>query len=251
MASSSVSQEEVEKDFQLLNRRSKIRIARARNAPTHSQRPGEEMEAEDREESPKPIGKIKDRRTVRTERPNFASKGKVQRDRRKLREKRRSTGVVHLQSTESTGESIGEDDGEESPSKEETKKNTSLNEGTDVLKMDPKNPGNRNYIEPSDLEADDEDTQDGDSLNHVKLDANLTELTIKEDISITSLDNSSECPLEETAEYQVFLQAKDEVKQLTCQLADARREISLLKAERDFLREQNVGLRNQALAAKK
>ena len=86
MASSSVSQEEVEKDFQLLNRRSKIRIARARNAPTHSQRPGitfqkflpnklllkfqlgEEMEAEDREESPKPIGKIKDRRTVRTER---------------------------------------------------------------------------------------------------------------------------------------------------------------------------------------
>ena len=33
-------------------------------------------------------------------RPNFASKGKVQRDRRKLREKRRSTGVVHLQSTE-------------------------------------------------------------------------------------------------------------------------------------------------------
>lgn len=33
-------------------------------------------------------------------RPNFTSKGKVQRDRRKLREKRRSTGVVHLQSTE-------------------------------------------------------------------------------------------------------------------------------------------------------
>jgi len=33
-------------------------------------------------------------------RPNFVNKGKQQRDRRKLREKRRSTGVVHLQSTE-------------------------------------------------------------------------------------------------------------------------------------------------------
>lgn len=33
-------------------------------------------------------------------RPNFVNKGKLQRDRRKLREKRRSTGVVHLQSTE-------------------------------------------------------------------------------------------------------------------------------------------------------
>jgi len=249
MASSSVSQEEVEKDFQLLNRRSKIRIARARNVPPHSQRPGEEMEAEDREESPKPLSKIKDRRTVRTERPNFTSKGKVQRDRRKLREKRRSTGVVHLQSTESTGGSTGEDDGEESSSREETKKNASPNEGIDVSKMDPKNLGNRNYIEPSDLEADDEDTQDGDSLNHLKLDTNLTELTIKEDVSTTPHDNSSECAFEETAED--FLQAKEELKQLACQLADARREISLLKAERDFLREQNIGLRNQALAAKK
>ena len=85
------------------------------------------MEAEDREESPKPSGKhqaqCKDRRgVVRTERytlsttitinysltystlfrPNFVNKGKQQRDRRKLREKRRSTGVVHLQSTEVT-----------------------------------------------------------------------------------------------------------------------------------------------------
>ena len=33
---------------------------------------------------------------------------------------------------------------------------------------------------PSDLEADDEDTQDGDSLNHLKLDINLTELNIKD-----------------------------------------------------------------------
>jgi hypothetical protein len=40
MASSSVSQEDVEKDFQLLSRRSKIRTARARNPLSFSQRPG-------------------------------------------------------------------------------------------------------------------------------------------------------------------------------------------------------------------
>jgi len=43
------------------------------------------------------------------------------------------------------------------------------------------------------LEADDEDTQDGDSLNHLKLDTNLTELTIKEDVAVES-------PLAEGAE---------------------------------------------------
>lgn len=37
-----------------------------------------------------------------------------QRDRRKLREKRRSTGVVHLASTESTGGSTTGDDEESS-----------------------------------------------------------------------------------------------------------------------------------------
>ena len=42
----------------------------------------------------------------------FHSKGKPQRDRRKLREKRRSSGVVHLASTESTGGSTtGDDEG--------------------------------------------------------------------------------------------------------------------------------------------
>ena len=38
---------------------------------------------------------------------HHGSKGKQQRDRRKLREKRRSTGVVHLASTESAGEKYG------------------------------------------------------------------------------------------------------------------------------------------------
>ena len=43
---------------------------------------------------------------------HHANKGKQQRDRRKLREKRRSTGVVHLASTESTGGSTtGDDEG--------------------------------------------------------------------------------------------------------------------------------------------
>lgn len=37
---------------------------------------------------------------------------------------------------------------------------------------------------PSDLEADDEDTQDGDSLNHLKLDVSLTELTIRNKSSV-------------------------------------------------------------------
>ena len=40
MASSSVSQEDVEAEFQLLSRRSKIRTARARNPLAFSQRPG-------------------------------------------------------------------------------------------------------------------------------------------------------------------------------------------------------------------
>ncbi|XP_046452938.1 PRKC apoptosis WT1 regulator protein-like isoform X3 [Daphnia pulex] len=250
MASSSVSQEDVEKDFQLLSRRSKIRTARARNPLSFSQRP-DEMEAEDREESPKPVGKTKERRAVRTERQNFVNKGKLQRDRRKLREKRRSTGVVHLQSTESTGGSTGEDDGEQSPSWDETKKNTVINEGSSMDgKGDPKS-GGRNYIGPSDLEADDEDTQDGDSLNHLKLDINLTELNIKEDSQLsTSHDSTPESPPIDLAE-QALQRAKQEMKQLNSQLGEARREISLLKAERDFLREQNLGLRNQALANKK
>ena len=61
---------------------------------------------------------------------NHGIKGKQQRDRRKLREKRRSTGVVHLASTESTG---GSTSGEEELSEAdtvgtETKRNTAQNE---------------------------------------------------------------------------------------------------------------------------
>ena len=56
-------------------------------------------------------------------------KGKQQRDRRKLREKRRSTGVVHLASTESTGGSTsGEEELSECDVGTETKRNTQQNE---------------------------------------------------------------------------------------------------------------------------
>lgn len=45
------------------------------------------------------------------------------------------------------------------------------------------------------MEADDEDTQDGDSLNHLKLDINLTELNIKDDSQLsTSHDSTPESP---------------------------------------------------------
>ena len=56
------------------------------------------------------------------------SRGKQQRERRKLREKRRGTGVVHLENTESTGGSAtGEEDVKEEMGSE-TKKNTEQNE---------------------------------------------------------------------------------------------------------------------------
>ena len=65
------------------------------------------------------------------------SRGKQQRERRKLREKRRSTGVVHLGNTESTGGSTtGEEDGKEEMGGE-TKKNTEQNEimGKNIEKL--------------------------------------------------------------------------------------------------------------------
>jgi hypothetical protein len=56
------------------------------------------------------------------------SRGKQQRERRKLREKRRSTGVVYLGNTESTGGSTtGEEDGKDVMGGE-TEKNTEHNE---------------------------------------------------------------------------------------------------------------------------
>ncbi|XP_025156570.1 PRKC apoptosis WT1 regulator protein isoform X6 [Harpegnathos saltator] len=131
MASSSVSQEDFENDFELTSRRSRIRTARARVGPPRTgdassisfQKSTPDVEesqgAYDASSNPvlppdhenpqsKPIIRKQDKRVTGRvfsvvsclHRPTHINKGKQQRDRRKLREKRRSTGVVHLPSTE-------------------------------------------------------------------------------------------------------------------------------------------------------
>merc|ERR1712083_1085133 len=88
------------------------------------------------ETSPKPIIRGKEKRPNKM---HHANRGKQQKDRRKLREKRRSTGVVHLASTESTGGSTTGDDEESSDAAQgqggavdkvllETRRNTYQNE---------------------------------------------------------------------------------------------------------------------------
>jgi len=188
MASSSVSQEDVENDYEKLERRSRIRTARARQinpqgcrmesatserfsvGPTSLPPIGIEIEeslselhldtlntspysvggAEVQQErgggdtSPKrggvasTCGGVGKKEVGRGGHIGLGSKlhnlhgnkGKQQRDRRKLREKRRSTGVVHLASTESTGGSTTEgEDGEPAIDMcSETKRNTQQNE---------------------------------------------------------------------------------------------------------------------------
>merc|ERR1711962_1972635 len=90
--------------------------------------------------SPKPMCRAKDKRALPPSKMHHANKGKQQRDRRKLREKRRSTGVVHLASAESTGGSATGDDEESSDAAQgqggaavdkvllETRRNTYQNE---------------------------------------------------------------------------------------------------------------------------
>lgn len=105
-------------------------------------------------------------------RPNHM-KGKLPKDKRKLREKRRSTGVVHcMPSTESTGDSLDEDDDDEIVV-HDTKKNTMFNEGTNSSHHHHQSfyegrstttfSHQRRNKSPSDLEADLEDNQDYDS----------------------------------------------------------------------------------------
>lgn len=198
MASSSLSQEDVDHDLDVqCSRRSRIRTARAvtRTAAPLAVRDLSAPDCElgslalecDHDASPKPRAKDK-----RCPRPNHANKCKAQRERRKLREKRRSTGVVHLQSTESTGGSTGEEE-ELLNMSAETRRNTTLNEvlhqqqdGPSISSSTSVPPGGavttmagtgafqesrpfgrpckcRNNKSPSDLDADDEDNQDYDS----------------------------------------------------------------------------------------
>ena len=215
MASSSVSQDDIDNDYEKNSRRSRIRTARARQInPSGSRADGdlevvggavggvgddliEVVEAE-HDTSPKPMVRTstKDKRPIKL---HHVNKGKQQRDRRKLREKRRSTGVVHLASTESTGGSTtGDDEGVNSdvvqpvPSSSlvscslssETRRNTQQNESIansyrqaqekladEVTKATRHSDLNgchmrsslRRDKSPSDLEADDEN--DHDSLN--------------------------------------------------------------------------------------
>lgn len=198
MASSSLSQEDVDHDLEVqCSRRSRIRTARAvtRTAAPLAVRDLSAPDCElgslalecDHDASPKPRAKDK-----RCPRPNHANKCKAQRERRKLREKRRSTGVVHLQSTESTGGSTGEEE-ELLNMSAETRRNTTLNEVLHQQQDGPSisssavPPGGgggttmagtgafqesrpfgrpckcRNNKSPSDLDADDEDNQEYDS----------------------------------------------------------------------------------------
>ncbi|GLG99794.1 PRKC apoptosis WT1 regulator protein [Gryllus bimaculatus] len=189
MASSSVSQEDLENDFELSSRRSRIRTARARtvNPPTRLDPGGGDADdtgsseikqseslnissnfPAEHDASPKPLSRAKEKRVNRT---NHMNKGKQQqRDRRKLREKRRSTGVVHLPSTESTGGSTGEDEDEVQSMTAETRRNTQHNELLDREPVEERVSHKTTYPQrrnksPSDLEADDEDNQEFDSLN--------------------------------------------------------------------------------------
>jgi len=181
MASSSVSQEDVEQDYEKLERRSRIRAARARQInpqgcrmesgasdrfPGSGSLPSIGIEIDESLEmhgnmdpvsispyshaysgegaggdtSPKrgmtreglansQTGK---KESIRGNHPknlmHHGNKGKQQRDRRKLREKRRSTGVVHLASTESTGGSTTEGEEVSEDLCSETRRNTQQNE---------------------------------------------------------------------------------------------------------------------------
>lgn len=128
MASSSVSQEslDINDDYELNARRTRIRTQRARGAlhkagdhesETSGDREGWDLNGEENSsagtsgppglvtggdsilhDSPSrssAIQRAKDKR-----RPNHLKKGTLPKDKRKLREKRRSTGVVNLASTE-------------------------------------------------------------------------------------------------------------------------------------------------------
>ena len=127
MASSSVSQDDIDNDFEKNSRRSRIRTARARqinpsgcrmesnqaaiegdveaaddSLGSHSGAVGGDMKSKydklaaggdemaEHETSPKPI--IRTGKEKRPTKLHHGNKGKQQRDRRKLREKRRSTG---------------------------------------------------------------------------------------------------------------------------------------------------------------
>ncbi|XP_012229956.1 PRKC apoptosis WT1 regulator protein isoform X3 [Linepithema humile] len=292
MASSSVSQEDFDNDFELTSRRSRIRTARARVGPPRTgdvssisfQKNTPDVEesqnAYDAGSNPvlppehdnpqsKPIIRKQDKRV--TGRPTHINKGKQQRDRRKLREKRRSTGVVHLPSTESTGGSTGEDEEELSGTCLETKHNTHHNEFLDhelieerTARMYTQRRNKRHYRTSyrscivrhnchSDLEADDEEF---DSLNQSDS-INQSDGNHEPPTSTLTSVNATGRPRLPTPTgdnpHELIERAQEENRRLLSLLEDRDHKIMALEArllkqqhemtmERERLREENATL---------
>ncbi|XP_021961018.1 uncharacterized protein LOC110856779 isoform X2 [Folsomia candida] len=266
MASSSVSQDDhdVEHDFAIASRRAKVRSARANRAVnTMSCRAlGEELErggevheaagdhyhqhhhqhqhiptkydqqtsvvlVESNDASPKPIirGLNKDKRPI----PRGAHAGKSNkgiRDRRKLREKRRSTaiGVMHLPSTESTGGSTGEDENEENSVPVAAAAAaiaakvvpTSLSPEPEEKVQVIHNKGKSE----SDLDADDEAAQDSSDLGLVK----IHHVHGKEDATLLKLENQRLKDMVETKDRRIAM-LEIQVGQLTKQIDEIKEKL--------------------------
>ncbi|XP_043258145.1 PRKC apoptosis WT1 regulator protein-like isoform X2 [Colletes gigas] len=297
MASSSVSQEDFDNDFELSSRRSRIRTARARigpprtgdgssigfqkNAPNVEESQGvcdtsSNNAPEHENQQNKPIMRKQDKRVTGRvfsvvsclHRPTHINKGKQQRDRRKLREKRRSTGVVHLPSTESTGGSTGEDEEELSGTCLETKHNTHHNEFLDhelleerTAKMFTQRRNKRHYRTSyrscinrhschSDLEADDEEF---DSLNQSDS-VNQSDHGNHEPQTSVNTGNRPRLPTPTGDNpHELIERAQEENRRLLSLLEDRDHKIMALEArllqqqhemtiERERLREENAAL---------
>ncbi|XP_050589827.1 PRKC apoptosis WT1 regulator protein-like isoform X2 [Bombus affinis] len=274
MASSSVSQEDFDNDFELTSRRSRIRTARARVVPPRAgdsssinfQKGAQNVEEsqgvcdtssnsvlppEHENQQNKPIMRKQDKRV--TGRPTHINKGKQQRDRRKLREKRRSTGVVHLPSTESTGGSTGEDEEDLSGTCLETKHNTHHNEFLDhelIEERTAKMFTQRRNKSHSDLEADDEEfdsLNQSDSVNqsdHGNHEPQASVNTINQPrLSTPTGDNPHELierAQEENRRLLSLLEDRDhKIMALEARLLQQQHEMTI---ERERLREENAAL---------
>ncbi|KAK9304360.1 hypothetical protein QLX08_004328 [Tetragonisca angustula] len=274
MASSSVSQEDFDNDFELTSRRSRIRTARARVVPPRTgdsssinfQKSAQNVEEsqgvcdtssnsvlppEHENQQNKPIMRKQDKRV--TGRPTHINKGKQQRDRRKLREKRRSTGVVHLPSTESTGGSTGEDEEDLSGTCLETKHNTHHNEFLDhelIEERTAKMFTQRRNKSHSDLEADDEEfdsLNQSDSVNqsdHGNHEPQTSVNTVNQPrLSTPTGDNPHELierAQEENRRLLSLLEDRDhKIMALEARLLQQQHEMTI---ERERLREENAAL---------
>ncbi|XP_071633790.1 uncharacterized protein [Temnothorax longispinosus] len=299
MASSSVSQEDFDNDFELTSRRPRIRTARTRVVPARTgdvssisfQKNTTDVEesqgvydassnpvlpTEHENPQSKPIIRKQDKRVTGRvfsvvsclHRPTHINKGKQQRDRRKLREKRRSTGVVHLPSTESTGGSTGEDEEELSGTCLETKHNTHHNEFLDHELIEERNAriytqrrNKRHYCTSyrscivrhschSDLEADDEEfdsLNQSDSINqsdHGNHEPQTSvNATVRPRLPTPTGDNPHELierAQEENRRLLSLLEDRDhKIMALEARLLKQQHELTL---ERDRLREENATL---------